>query len=81
MNCQIATKEYTSVCSICGFPLRKEDIFASMCGELWHQGMPEHMSTPAQLHFCLECFLKVKTYANESVERAMRKTRQLENNL
>jgi hypothetical protein len=39
------------------------------------------MSTPAQLHFCLECFLKVKTYANESVERAMRKTRQLENNL
>lgn len=78
MQLQRAPRDYCSVCSICGCPLRKEDIYASLVGELWHQGMPVSMATPAGLHFCKECFMKVQKYANDSVDRAFIRMRQLE---
>lgn len=79
MNATRATqKKFVSVCSICGCPLEKEQIYASMCGELWWAAIDKSTSHEASLHFCNECFTKVAQYANEPVRRAVQRVRALE---
>lgn len=82
MTSQRATqKNFVSVCSICGCPLEKHQIYASMCGSLWWAAIDKSKSHEASLHFCNECFTKVAQFANEPVARAVRRVKALEDYL
>jgi hypothetical protein len=79
MNATRATqKKFVSVCSICGCPLEREQIYASMCGNLWWAAIDKNARHEASLHFCNECFTKVAQFANESVETAVARVKKLE---
>lgn len=68
--------DYVNVCCLCGCPLKLNEIAARLIGDI--QDFEE--KTPPQyaaIVFCSECKKKVLQYANDSVDTAVRRMRQM----
>ena len=67
---------YTSVCAMCGYPLKTEEIAARFTGDLVDYE-DRAIAVGANLDFCHECKVKIYQYSDEELDVAIRRMEEM----